>query len=267
MKYAYFPGCKIPGYLPEYGHSVQSLCHRLDIQLVPLEFACCGWPIRQENELASVYSAIRNVALAARAGLDILTPCKCCFGNLRHAMVRIDRDTHLATAVEALLHNERLAIPRDTRVRHLLAVLDREVGASRIAAMVRHPLTDMRIACHYGCHALRPGNVTEFDDPLAPTIFERILSATGAQTVEWELRLECCGYPLRGRDDSLADALLRRKRENAHVAGATVLATACTYCHMQFAQHRPGTADLASPPAPAMPQAVLFTHLLETALG
>lgn len=261
MRYAYFPGCKIPHHLPEYGASVHAVCTALGIALVPVEFSCCGWPVRHENPMASIYSAVRNFAVAAKAGLPIVTPCKCCFGNLRYAQSRMASDARLAAAVGNLLGREGLAVPAHTEVHHLLTVLDKDVGASRLREMTRTPLSGLRVACHYGCHALRPGNVTEFDDPLAPSVFERVLSATGVQTLDWDLRVECCGHPLRGRDDAISDALMRKKLENARDAGADVVATACTYCQMQFGQERSRLAQ------PSLPQAVLFTRLLEAGLG
>ncbi len=70
MKFAYFPGCKIPHHMPEYGSSVEAVCSALGIELVKLEFNCCGYPVRHENELASIYSAIRNIAMAEAKGLS-----------------------------------------------------------------------------------------------------------------------------------------------------------------------------------------------------
>jgi heterodisulfide reductase subunit B len=265
MRYAYFPGCKIPHHLPEYGASVQALCTALGITLVPMEFSCCGWPIRHENPVASAYSAVRNFALAEREGLSILTPCKCCFGNLKHAQAKMQQDARLAAEVGNLLGKEGMQLPAKVEVHHLLTVLDRDVGAQMLGELVRSPLSGVKVACHYGCHALRPGNVTEFDDPLAPTVFERILSATGAEMVHWDLRLECCGHPLRGRDDTISNALMRKKLENARDAGADILATGCTYCQMQFDQERHRIQETGD--GTKKPTAVLFTRLLEAALG
>jgi|GEM_PF-2815163 len=42
-----------------------------------------------------MFSAARNPALAAELGLDILTPCKYCFGTLKHAQERLARDIKL----------------------------------------------------------------------------------------------------------------------------------------------------------------------------
>jgi heterodisulfide reductase subunit B len=265
MKYAYFPGCKIPHHLPEYGSSVEAVCVAVGVELVKLEFNCCGYPMRHENELASIFSAVRNFAIAEKAGLEIMTPCKCCFGNLKYAASRIVEDKHLAGQVAELLAQDGLPMPEKFKVFHLLTILDEQVGADFLRERTATPLAGVKVACHYGCHALRPGNITGFDDPLAPTLFERIVQALGAETVEWDLRLECCGYPLRGRDDVISAALMRKKLEDAGNSGADVVATACTYCQLQFDHER----DLLSFNAPLRkePPAVLVTQLVGLAFG
>jgi heterodisulfide reductase subunit B len=265
VKYAYFPGCKIPHHLPEYGSSVEAVCKALGIELVRLEFNCCGLPVRHENELASIFSAVRNVAMAEAAGLPILTPCKCCFGNLKYAQSRLAEDGKLSVLVDALLAADGLRLPKSVEIAHLLTVLDERVGADVLRERTVNPLDGVRVACHYGCHALRPSNVTGFDDPLAPTVFERIIRALGAETVDWDLRLECCGHPLRGRDDVISAALMRKKLEDAASAGADVVATACTYCQLQFDRER-GLLPVNAPLRQA-PPAVLVTQLMGLALG
>jgi Heterodisulfide reductase, subunit B len=152
-----------------------------------------------------------------------------------------------------LLADEGLDFPENTRVRHLMQVLDADPGL--VTSAVSRPLTGLKVACHYGCHALRPENITHFDDPLAPTIFERLVAATGATPLNWELRLECCGYPLRGRDERISDLLMGKKLASAQASGANVLTTACTYCQLQFGR------DEGHIPA------VLFAQLLGLALG
>ncbi len=104
MKYAYFPGCKIPHHLPEYGSSVEAVCDAVGIELAKPEFNCCGYPVRHENELASIYSAIRNFAVAEEAGLPIMTPCKCCFGNLKYAQSRVARTVNWPCSSQPCLH-------------------------------------------------------------------------------------------------------------------------------------------------------------------
>lgn len=257
MKYAYFPGCKIAHHLPVHGQSVEAVCACLGLELFKPEFACCGYPVRHENRDAFVYSALRNLALCARLGLELMTPCKCCFGNFRHALHQAGQDEKLKHRMKNMLAEDGLDFPETVRVRHFLQVLDDNLEL--VKGRIARPLGGLKVACHYGCHALRPENITHFDDPFAPTIFERLTLLTGAVAVPWDLRLECCGHPLKGRDETISALLAARKMAGAKASGADVLATACTYCQLQF-------GAFSRRPDHFIP-AVLYSQILGLALG
>ena len=206
MKYALFLGCKIPSRLPAYEASTRAVLGHLGVTLVDLEFNCCGYPARNVSRDAFVVAAARNLALAERAGLDVLTPCTCCFGTLRHAIRFLGEDAELRSRVTQALAAEGLAWSGKTEVEHLLPVLARKVGVDALAAAVRAPRTGLRVAAQYGCHALRPSNVARFDNPMAPTIFETLIRATGATPVDWPRRLDCCGDPLHEANAPLSGA-------------------------------------------------------------
>lgn len=259
MRYALFLGCRIPAAVPAYGLSTRAVLARLGVALVDLPFACCGYPVRGLDRDAFVFAAARNLALAGAAGLDVLTPCKCCFGSLRHAQRFLEEDEGLRQRVTESLAAEGLAPAPAVQVEHLLTVLARKVGLPAIAAAVTSPRTGLRVAAHYGCHALRPSDVTRFDHPLAPTIFEDLVRVTGATAVSWPRRLECCGEPLHDANAPLSDRLARVKLQDAREAGARVLATACPYCHLRFTETQAGDPD------PLV--TLLYPQILGLALG
>ena len=264
MRFAYFPGCKIARHLPEYGAGVEAVCSVLGIELAPLEFACCGWPLRDESYFASVYSAAYNLALAGQEGLAIMTPCKCCFGQLKHAQARLRSSPKLAAEVRRHLALDGLR-PGQPEVHHLLSILGDDAVLQAVGKNVVSPLTGFKAACHYGCHALRPSSVTGFDDPLNPTVFERVVASLGAEAVPWDLRLECCGHPVLERDREISLGLMEAKLSSARAAGADAVVTACTYCQMQFDTERkrlPAEHVLQN-----APQAVLITQLMSRAFG
>jgi heterodisulfide reductase subunit B len=261
--YLYFPGCKINRFLPQYGRATLEVLDALGIELIQMELNCCGYPVRHENFLASMTAAARNLALAAAKGSALVTPCQCCYGNLKHADHWLGQRADLRQQVNSLLAKEGLAWRSDVPIRHLLTVLQEDVGLKTLKDHVRRPLTGLAVAAHYGCHALRPGNITQFDNPLAPTIFEQLIEATSATAVQWPLRLECCGHPLWQKDDRFSLALMQRKLDDARQAGAQVLATACTYCQLQFDTVQQAHAS----PGKALLPAVLYPQLLGVAMG
>ncbi len=265
LHYLYFPGCKLSPFLADYDLDTRAALAALDVSLEESELNCCGYPARENDFTAAMYSAARVLARAAERNLPLLTPCKCCYGNFKQADYWIRNSSDLQHRINPLLAKEGLRWHDNPKVAHLLTVLDQDIGFEGIAAQVRHPLKGFKAAPHYGCHALRPGDVTRFDNPLAPTVFERVIAATGAQCVTWPLRLECCGRPLWKKNDRLALSLTHKKRIDAKNAGARVLVTACTHCQLQFnLLRRPTPGQKASDGD--LP-AVTISRLLTAAFG
>ncbi len=261
--YLYFPGCKINRFLPQYGASTRAVLAELNIALDETELNCCGYPMRHENFSAAITAAARNLAIAAAKGLPLMTPCKCCYGSLKHADHWMRNDADLREQVNTVLAAEGLAWQEDTPIHHLLNILDEDVGVERLQDLARHPLNGLKVAASYGCHALRPGNITQFDNPLSPNLFERLIDATGATAVEWPLRLDCCGRPLWEKNNRFSLELMHSKIADARQSGAQIMATACTYCQMQFDTVQ---ADHARDEEQLLP-ALLYTQLLGTAMG
>ena len=236
MPYSYFAGCKIPYYLPEYGSSTVALFDRFGIDLVDLEFNCCGYPVRDIDFQSFLLAGARNLALAEQKNTDIVTPCKCCFGSLKFVEHYLKHSKPIRDGINAMLRAEGLRWEGRIDVRHLLSVLHRDVGMDRLRAAVVRPLDGIKVAIHQGCHALRPGNVTVWDNPLTPVIFRDLVVLTGAQSVFWSMSSDCCGNPQWDKNRKLALKQMQRKLLNARLAGADCLCTACSYCQMQFEQ-------------------------------
>lgn len=256
MRFALFVGCKIPAAMPAYETSARAVLAALGVDLVALDFGCCGYPQRSLRLDAYLLLAARNLALAAARRLDVLTLCQCCYGSLRSAQHLLGSDQTVQAFVATALAQEGLTPAPSTRVHHLLDLLAKEVGPDAIAARVKTPQSGRTVAAHYGCHALRPSDIVALDNPHAPTIFERLLATAGARTVDWPRRLECCGAPIAAGSPVLADRMRAAKLADARDAGAGWLCTACPWCQEQLA-----------PAAPDGLRVVLYPQLLGLALG
>jgi heterodisulfide reductase subunit B len=136
--------------------------------------------------------------------------------------------------VNSHLEKEGLRYTGGIEVKHLLQVLYHDVGIAAIQKEVKRMYEGLQIAAHYGCHILRPSQVVQFDNPLSPTIFDQLVEITGAQSIYWPLRLECCGAPLCGINDELSMDLSKKKLESGRRLGAEYVCVACPYCHLQF---------------------------------
>ena len=266
MKYALFHGCNIPARLEQYADATVAVCARLGIEPVEMDgFNCCGYPARNTDHRAYVLSAAKNLALAERAGMDMLVMCKCCYGSLKKASYFLSQDPDLKVDINRILAKENLEYRNTIQVKHLLSVLYHDVGLKRLKENISKTYSGLQIAVSYGCHALRPSTVTEFDDPVSPKIFDELVEATGAFSVEWTRKLDCCGAPLTGINDQLAMEMAQKKIDSARKAGAQFICTACPYTQLQFDGVQMRMAAQSNNGEPLAP--ILYPQLLGLCMG
>ena len=235
MKFALFQGCNIPSRVSQYADATQAVFRKLDTELIEIaEFNCCGYPARNTDLNAFLLSAAKNMAVAEKAGLDMLVMCKCCYGNLKKAEYFLNHDHDLKKEINGYLAKEDLFFENRVQIKHLLSVLYHDIGLDRLKENIIKNYSGLQIAASYGCHALRPSKVTGFDDPVAPRIFDELVEITGAYSLDWTRKLDCCGAPLTGINDRLALDMARKKIDSAQAAGAHYICTACPYTHLQF---------------------------------
>jgi heterodisulfide reductase subunit B len=96
---------------------------------------------------------------------------------------------------------------------------------------VTKPLAGLKVACYYGCLLTRPPDVPRLDCVEAPTIMEKVIAATGAQTVDWSHRLECCGANFTLSRPGVVLKLSAGILAAARDAGADCIMVACPLCH------------------------------------
>jgi heterodisulfide reductase subunit B len=246
--------------------SARAVLKALGVELKDIqEFNCCGYPMKNLDFETSILFSARNLALAEKQGLNVMTFCKCCFGNLKKANHVLKEDTALRNEVNTYLGQEGLEYKGTIEVTHLLSILHKEIGPKVLKEKATRPFKELKIATHYGCHALRPSDIMGFDDPKAPVLFDQLVEATGAKSIDWPLKLECCGAPLMGINDELSMDLTEKKIENGKNSGADFLCVACPWCQAQFdsvqemmASRRNTNHSLPS---------ILYPQLLGLALG
>jgi heterodisulfide reductase subunit B len=231
-KYALFLGCTIPARQPNYELSARKALAKLDIEIVDLDnmTCCCPPPVQSIDLATSQAVAAYNICLAEEAGLDIVTLCTGCFESLAMTNTALKKDEELREQVNKILSNVGKEFKGTIEVKHFLQVLTEDVGLDRIKDSTVKPLGKLKVAPFYGCHALRPSELLEFDDPERPHLLEDLLGAIGAESIDYRNKLKCCGGLLRGYDDDLALSLARDKLINTTKAGADCIGTLCPFC-------------------------------------
>ncbi len=266
-QYALFLGCNIPVRVKQYDVSARMVLKKLGVSLVDIrQFNCCGYPMRNTDPKAFLLSAVRNLALAEKANLDMLVLCQCCYGSLKKAQAVMAEEGELQEEVRLLLAEEGLEYNGNVKIKHFLSVLYHDVGIDTIKQQISTPYKNLNIATHYGCHVLRPSRVTQFDDPVNPSLIDELVTVTGAKSVDWPLQLECCGAPVMGIDDDLSENLTKKKLIDAKAAGAHYVCTACPYCHIQFDTVQKRILSENGNQDDALP-AILYPQLLGLGMG
>jgi heterodisulfide reductase subunit B len=233
-QYAYFPGCSLEKMGLSYHLSAMETTQRLGVELHELEdWNCCGATayFHVNGDLALALNA-RNLAMAEKQNLDVVCPCSGCYKNMSSVRAELQADVHAAGRINSALEGDNLHFTGKSAVRHLVEVLVQDVGLDEIKSRITHPLAGMKIAAYYGCQMVRPKKDSE--DVEQPTFFEELMATTGADPIDFPLRLRCCGGSLIISSRQPALSLVHDLLQNAVDHGATVIATACPMCQINL---------------------------------
>jgi len=232
--YSYFPGCSSEATAIGLELSNQAISQPLEIELIELEdWNCCGsTPYGSLDRQESVLVVARNLALAEKTGLDLVTPCSSCFVTLYGANLELRENPGLMRRVNEALAVANLEYHGNVRVRHLIEVLVNDVTPEVISARVKRPLNGLKVAPYYGCQLVRPDY--GFDDPESPHSLDRLVTSLGAEAVPFALKNRCCGGSLIISDESMALGLIHKLLENARESGAECITTPCPLCQINL---------------------------------
>ena len=140
--------------------------------------------------------------------------------------------TPLRSKVDAALDAASLHYANRVRIRHPLAVFAHDIGVKKIAAQVVAPLTRLRVACYYGCQVVRP--YADFDDQQNPTSMDELMTALGAEVVDWPLKTRCCGAALAGTVPDVGQRLSHLILKEARQRNCDLIVTACPLCQFNL---------------------------------
>lgn len=236
MKYGFFPGCVLEGASKEDYLATMAVTKKLGIELVELPgWTCCGASHVQDIEPElTLRTNARNIALSEQMGLDVLTVCNTCTLMLREAKEEIDASEAVKEAVNKDLAEAGMQYSGTSEITHFLWVLIRDYGLDRLKEQVVKPLTGLRVGEYYGCHILRPPATMGFEDFVEPTSLSDIITAVGAEPINFSRKTDCCGfhavYPAHDSVMQMTGSINR----DAVDEGANCLVTPCPLCQMQL---------------------------------
>jgi len=241
LKYLVFLGCVIPYRLSSYEISARKVLKKLGVELVEMpEFNCCGFPMDPINHDLMLSLAARNLCLAERENLGILTLCNGCFSILNETNKVLAEDKALRERINGHLKEIGMEFKGTAKVKHLVHVLAEDVGFEKIKDAVNKPLTNLSVAQHSGCHIVRPAKYVDHgDDPENPTMLKNLIRLTGAECLDYMDETECCGNPIIGVNEEVPFQMAREKLGHIKAVKAQALITVCPFCHMMYDLNQP----------------------------
>lgn len=236
-QYTLFLGCTVPVRAINYEISARRVAKELGVHLSDIpEFSCCGYPLKSINHYAYLLMAARNFALAEKKGLPICTLCSACCGALTEANHKIQEDEALRKRInEDLYQWLGKRYEGEVRVTHFIRILQQEVGIKRIAEKIKTDLSSLHLAPHYGCHYTKPSTLYgRIEDPEHPTSLDELIEASGAKSISYENKLQCCGGGVLAIDEKVALAVAHSKLESIRVHQADAMVLLCPFCNIMY---------------------------------
>jgi heterodisulfide reductase subunit B len=232
-----FTGCVIANRLPFIEVSIRKVLDYLKIAAIENhKFSCCPEPngIKNTNKLLYSITAARNIALAEIENKGIITPCNGCFSTLKRIKSEVDTDHHFKNRINSYLDKIDIKVEGTCEVFHIVEFISK-YKRDIIKDNLKYPLTGLRVAVHYGCHFLRPSNKIQTDHPLEPTIFDDLIKDLGAESIDYDLKMECCGGSLeRAGNTTLALDILNAKLMSMNEKNVDCIVVCCPQCYLQF---------------------------------
>jgi len=263
---AYYPGCSLHGTSREFDESLRAVAADLGIGLAEIrDWSCCGASSGHTTDhLLGVALPARNLALAEAQGFDtVLAPCAACYNRLSAARLAIATEDGLAERMPDLLDrpfsNSVVVHNAVELLRDAAATIEQKVAV----ATAPNRLKGVKLAAYYGCLLVRPVEVCGYDDPEQPTSMDDVIKACGADAVDWDMKVECCGGAFSVSRTASVLRLGRAIIENARSHGAEAIIVACPLCHSNLDLRQKAMARRGEEPMP-----ILFvTQMVGLALG
>jgi heterodisulfide reductase subunit B len=237
MSYGLFLGCVAPNRYPGIESSTREVFKILGIDYQDLENAsCCPAPgiIRSFDINSWLAVGARNLCLAEKQGVDIITICNGCYGSLFEVALEL-KNEEKRMEINKILKPHGLEYNGGCKVRHFVDVLYSDIGPQEIGNQIEKPL-ELNAAIHYGCHFLKPSKHKRLDDPERPKILEELVRAVGGKSVDYKEKYMCCGAGggVRARIPEVAMKITKEKLDHIKEDGSNLILDICPLCHLQY---------------------------------
>ncbi len=238
LDYLLFEGCTIGNRLPFIEAASRKVFKKLSIHVSQAPFSCCPdvTGIKAFDNSTWLLLGARNLSIAEGIGKDIITLCNGCVNTLRGVKYQLEHDTLKKERINKELAKVGKIFKGTIDIRHFADVFKEDVGIKKIKEVVTRNLADLKIACHPGCHYMRPVEWMESDDPMRPNNLKELVAATGACVVNYKKEAYCCGSALVNHYGfkELGYQILKNKLDFIKKSGADIICVHCPSCFQRM---------------------------------
>lgn len=228
---AYYPGCSLHSTAVEFNISTQAVFKALEINLIePHGWVCCGSSAAHRlDPEAALRLPMENLSLIEQSGFkEVVMPCAACFNRHKAAQHELHQNPrHSEQVAEAIGYGYQDTVEVNTLMESLL----RHVALQDVEEKVVKRLDDLNVVCYYGCLLTRPADVTGAKHVENPTDMDELVSALGANVIDWSYKTSCCGASHSLTRPDIVLTLSNRLIDQARAAGADLIVVACPLCH------------------------------------
>jgi heterodisulfide reductase subunit B len=223
-----------------YEMSMRAVFKRLDIKLRQRDdFNCCmpACLVHSVDYKRGLALTSRNLAIAEEEDLPLMSLCSSCFGNLSRAKYLLDHNADLKKDVNKLLGEVGREYKGKVRIEHVVTTLYKDYGPDGVKELSLEPLRELRAAPFYGCHLFLPQRYSGFDDADFPEKLDRLIDATGAESVDYHEKTSCCigcGSFFGKVSDEAGLKLAEIILDDVKASGADAIVATCPFCIMQL---------------------------------
>ena len=233
-EYKMFEGCTIGNRIPFIEAASRKVFEKIGVETSQASFSCCPDPTGMKSFDNDAWLAVgaRNLCLAEAEGKPIISLCNGCANTLRGVKHQLKHDTLLKEKINDQLSKIGKEFKGTIDVKHFVDVI--KDNLDKVKGAITKQLNGLKVACHPGCHYMRPAEWMESDDPLRPKNLKKIVEAAGAEVVEYDKSSLCCGSAVSGPFPEHGEAILKQKLDSVKNAGANIIVTNCPACFQQF---------------------------------
>jgi heterodisulfide reductase subunit B len=238
MKYALYSGCTVLGRGRNYEMATREVAKIFSIEFVDLDdFECCGFPMKSVHYETFMMMGARNIFAAEQKELDICTLCSACTGSLtevnKHLTEHFDEKTRIIATLKRNSINYRMG--RNIAIKHFTKILYEDIGIIKIETQIKKRFSNLNIAAHYGCHYLKPTDIYDNpEDSENPHSLDELIKVTGANSIDYNEKLKCCGAGVLAINEDLAYSIVRPKLQELSKESVDAMVLHCPFCSVMY---------------------------------